>query len=201
MRNNKISKYVKCLKSQYNLIHSPEIIPIASRLLKGDCIYYPNFIFRRKDYTYFEKLKDELNQMMIWSKHKKHENPYTSETYCNIIDEIKLKYENDFSCEIDIIETRLNYYENGNDWKPYHQDRNAFSSECGNITIGVSFGHPRKLSFRYLQDENIVFEFPQNNGDLFAFSDETNKLFEHSVPRNSCKIGDRISIIIWGTKT
>ena len=46
--------------------------------------------------------------------------------------------------------TRINYYKTNNDFKPYHHDAAAFNPEKAkyqNITVGVSFGCTREISF------------------------------------------------------
>ena len=67
--------------------------------------------------------------------------------------------------------------------------------------MGASFGDTRKLEFQH-PSSGAAFSFPQRNGDIFAFTSVTNKLFQHGVPRHpkpaSC--GPRISIIAWGRR-
>ena len=42
------------------------------------------------------------------------------------------------------------------------------------------------------------FSFPQNNGDVFAFTTEVNKRFKHGVPKLVRGVGGpRFSIIAW----
>lgn len=68
------------------------------------------------------------------------------------------------------------------------------------FTMGASFGDSRKLTFLH-PSSGATFDFPQNNGDIFAFTTEANKRFQHGVPRakrNAC--GPRFSIIAWGRR-
>lgn len=197
---NYITRHVRSLMKGPNIYKNPELFEVSSNLINNGCIYYQNFMCKKNDYKIFNSLKNELginqegmdNCFIDWSKHKKHPNPCISHTYQNIIEDLINFF------DIEILETRLNYYKDGKDWKPYHQDRNAFSNRYGNYTIGVSFGFKRDLSFRYLENNDIKFNFPQGNGDLFAFNSQTNKLFEHGVPIKKGNTYERISIILWG---
>jgi alkylated DNA repair dioxygenase AlkB len=65
--------------------------------------------------------------------------------------------------------------------------------------MGVSFGASRQLEFKH-EESNSIFSFPQNNGDVFAFDSEVNKLFMHGVPKSKKKCDARISVIAWGQR-
>lgn len=194
--NNLIEKYAKVLlKSEFNRYLG--IDNDYKKILNNGCYYLQNFICEMDDFTYFNKIKNELkdNNIISWSKHQKYENPKFSKTFNEIIN-IICKYFN-----VVPVETRLNYYRNGMDWKPYHHDSHAYNNVLKeNFTIGVSLGSSRELSF--LHDKTgDKFNFPQNNGDVFAFNKEVNRAFMHGVPKKkyqgySC-INDRISIIAW----
>jgi hypothetical protein len=45
-----------------------------------------------------------------------------------------------------------------------------------------------------------TFDFPQNNGDIFAFTSLANQKFQHGVPKANTKVGPRFSIIAWGRR-
>lgn len=101
--------------------------------------------------------------------------------------------------------TRFNYYENSKDWKPYHHDAAALKPEKAktqNITVGVSFGLRREISFESA-DQNkfnrktINFTLPDNT--VYAFGNEVNVRFRHGIPQLECDINKpRVSIIVWG---
>ena len=73
-----------------------------------------------------------------------------------------------------------------------------------NITVGVSFGAERELSFiRATDDANhkVRMYFPQTNNGVFSFGRDVNINWKHGV--NALKAEDqdgkgRISIILWG---
>jgi hypothetical protein len=96
-----------------------------------------------------------------------------------------------------IIETRVNIY-NTPDYKPRHQDRNAFHSNAGNFTCGASFFSERPLVFTPVETSTDMFKFRQRSGDVFAFDDNVNKNFYHSVPKGN---GFRVSVILWGYRS
>ncbi len=100
---------------------------------------------------------------------------------------------------VKVIQTRLNYYKDGSDWKPFHHDSHAYGDKEENFTMGASFGASRELVFVHDATKN-KFSFPQNNGDVFAFNREVNQKFMHGVPKTNHEIGERFSIIAWGKK-
>jgi len=166
------------------------------KLLNNSCIYLPNFLCEQTDMTYFNKLKDEIMaknlNIINWNEHYKLENP----TGISIFEEIVSKVST--TLQVKVKATRINYYSNGNDWKTYHRDSHKIvDGEREDITIGISLGASRELSFLHMTSNN-KFSFPQNNGDLFAFTDIVNASFKHGVPRAKRNIGERFSIIIWG---
>ena len=97
--------------------------------------------------------------------------------------------------------TRLNLYENGNDWKPYHHDAAALKPEKAktqNITVGVSFGLTRNISFQSAKSYERI-DFPLENGTVYAFGNQINIDYKHGIPQyNGISNEKRISIIIWG---
>lgn len=70
------------------------------------------------------------------------------------------------------------------------------SLEPHNVTIGVSLGGQRNLTFKHLQSE-ATFRFPQSHGDLFAFTTPVNSVFQHAVLKEPAQ-RPRISLIFWG---
>jgi len=103
--------------------------------------------------------------------------------------------------------TRLNFYDK-NDWKPYHHDAAAINPEKAkyqNITVGVSFGSEREISFQsaeYNKTTRKTINFPLENCIVYAFGNKINTDFRHGIPptTNMDEKG-RISIIIWGFST
>ncbi|ELR23921.1 uncharacterized protein ACA1_074880 [Acanthamoeba castellanii str. Neff] len=50
------------------------------------------------------------------------------------------------------------------------------------FTMGASFGASRQLVFLH-PPSGRTFDFPQVNGDIFAFNSEVNQRFQHGVPK------------------
>jgi len=105
--------------------------------------------------------------------------------------------------------TRLNYYVDEHDWKPYHHDAAALKphkAKTQNITVGASFGTTREISFESTHRNNkerIRINFPLKISPVYAFGNQVNIDFKHGIPQikecidKSIDTG-RISVIIWG---
>lgn len=106
--------------------------------------------------------------------------------------------------EMDVQTTRFNLYKNTEQWKPYHKDAAAIKPEIEkiqNITVAVSFGEERIAAFERDTPDKTVITFPLGDSTIYAFCNETNKLWRHGIlqelpPREN----SRISIILWGMK-
>ena len=124
-------------------------------ILNNGCIYLKNFFCKTNDKTLFNKLKEELNinnNIIDWNKHSKCENPQISETFNMIVKKLSEHF------NMEVVETRLNYYMDGNSYKTYHHDKNAFGDVNENFTVGASFGATRILDFKHTNSENsLVF--------------------------------------------
>jgi hypothetical protein len=194
--NNQVAKHASAMLRRQG-VNNDDISMDYDEILKGGCTYLPNFFEKTNDTIIFGKIRGEINllESVNWSKHFKYENPEFSETFNYIVREMA-KYFN-----VDVIQTRLNYYRDGRDYKPFHKDRHSYGDGENNIredfTMGASFGASRHIEFIHDKTQN-KFEFPQNNGDIFAFNSEINKKFKHGVPKVVKRIGERISIIAWG---
>ena len=205
-RTNKSDVFTTNLfKSNYEQ-SNPKYSECMALLRKG-CCYIPNFFGRPNNNGIFDSLKSEIESKCIddddndeveangerirWSKHFKIENPQNSYTFNQIVKELTDHF------RIEVSQTRLNYYSNGQDWKPFHHDSHAYGDKRENYTIGASFGSRRDIVFVHKDEENLKFSFPQNNGDVFAFDYDTNVNFKHGIPKAN-RPGERFSIIIWG---
>jgi hypothetical protein len=197
---NKAPMYAKSMiKSEVDRYSNPDIMTDYEKILSGGCYYLPNFLCKTNDRTVYNKLKEELTlhpdfEMVKWSKHNKFENPTILQTFNEIVDKMAKHF------NVEVLETRLNYYANNLAFKPFHHDSHAYSNnKKENFTIGASFGSTRALEFLHESSKN-KFQFTQNNGDVFAFDDEINKKFMHGVPKSHKRADGRFSIIVWGRK-
>jgi len=134
--------------------------------------------------------------MVNWSKHLKHDNPEGFEAFSAIVARLSEYF------DVDVYATRMNFYRDGSDWKPFHHDSHAYGGKAlrEDFTIGASFGATRELAFLH-EPSGGQFSFPQGNGDIFAFSSEVNDKFKHGVPKAKVRdCGPRFSIIMWGRR-
>ena len=91
------------------------------------------------------------------------------------------------------VRSLVNFYRNGDDTTSFHSDQYPYGE---NITVGVSFGASRLLVFEHIETQQR-FNFPQENGDCFAFTKEVNTTFRHAIPRQAGATG-RISVTACG---
>lgn len=197
---NQASKYAMGLfKSDLSKLNS-QLISDFESIIDGNCIYLPNFFCKKDDFSILLSLSEDMRNansgMINWSKHFKYENPNFSKTFQMIIKKLEEHF------DFEVYHTRINFYKDGRDWKPYHHDSHAYGNKQyrEDFTVGVSFGASRELSFLH-EDSDQVFSFPQNNGDIFAFTNTINKKFMHGVPKSTkVDIGPRFSIIAWGRR-
>ena len=101
--------------------------------------------------------------------------------------------------------TRLNYYKDSSDWKPFHHDAAAVKKDkekTQNFTVAVSFGLERDVAFEHAKNKSLI-SIPIGNGDIYVFSKDVNIIWKHGIRKihqdNFIDKG-RISIIAWGWK-
>tara|TARA_B100001094_G_scaffold313146_1_gene350575 strand:- start:1208 stop:2059 length:852 start_codon:yes stop_codon:yes gene_type:complete len=199
MKNNILKYANNLIKSDYNK-YNPDLYNDFQKILNNECIYLSNFFCDKDNYDIFLKLAEDLKNydsgMIQWSKHMKYENPDFSPTFNQIIQKMSDYF------DVEIYHTRMNFYKDGSDWKPFHRDSHAYGNKSlrEDFTMGASFGATRSLAILHEKTEQD-FEFPQYNNDVFAFTSNVNKKFLHGVPKSkNIDIGPRISIIAWGRR-
>lgn len=105
--------------------------------------------------------------------------------------------------DMDVKATRLNWYRDSNEWKPYHHDAAAVKKDKAktqNFTVGVSFGLERDASFEHATHRTRI-TVPLENGTVYTFSDIVNIEWRHGIlqyPKDKYVDKGRISIIAWG---
>lgn len=184
-----------------------QLLDDFTSILRGNAVYIHNFISDEKDMKLYDALKAELvastgakmtgsGGLIDWSKHQVFDNPTDiSQTYNDIIEMLAEYF------DVDVYATRLNYYRDGTQWKPQHNDSHAYGGRAlrEDFTVGLTLGATRSLLFVHEASQR-EFNFPQTNGDCFAFTGEVNQLFTHGVPRVHTPTADRFSIIAWGRR-
>lgn len=196
---NQVGRYAaKVMRSEFNRVNAHLAMDIQAAI-EGHAIYLPNLLCGKYDYSILRALAADLetgleNGMVTWSRHLKHEDPDFSPTFKAVIQQLSAYF------DVEVLATRLNFYRNGSDWKPFHHDSHAYGAKGKkeDFTIGASFGATRELAF--LHPSGTVFSFPQWNGDVFAFTSTANKTFQHGVPKATANAGPRFSIIAWGKR-
>lgn len=105
--------------------------------------------------------------------------------------------------EMDIKATRLNWYRDSTEWKPFHHDAAAIKpdkAKTQNMTVAVSFGMERDAAFEHAKTKTVI-SMPQPNGTIYTFGKDVNILWRHGIPQippEEYSDQGRISIIAWG---
>lgn len=84
---------------------------------------------------------------------------------------------------IEVKATRLNFYKDNSEWKPFHFDAAAIDpkkAEKQNMTIGVSFGATREISFEHAITKTRI-SIPLCNGSTYGFSKTVNVEWRHGI--------------------
>jgi len=84
----------------------------------------------------------------------------------------------------------LNYYENGNEYAPYHADK--YESD----TCLISLGATRTLRYKH-NTTKINTDYELNNGDLLFIPDMLNNNYKHSLLKRTKLTEKRISILLF----
>jgi hypothetical protein len=178
---------------------------------ENDVIIVPNFVEENYNGELYNKLLNEMNSLGIddnklWLEWHGENHLIADDTlkwknnvptFNYIIDEIK-KYFN-----MEVKSTRLNLYEDSNDWKPYHHDAAAIKehiAEVQNFTVGLSLGATRDIAFQHAKTKTSI-SIPLDNCTAYAFSKKINIDWKHGIPQidpNKAFTDGRISIIVWG---
>lgn len=120
-------------------------------------------------------------------------------TFCKVVDAIGAYF------RMDVKATRLNWYRDSTEWKPFHHDAAAVKPNIArkqNFTAAVSFGAERDVAFEHVKTKTII-SMPQPSGTVYTFGRDVNILWRHGIPQVPPELqngsgGGRISIILWG---
>ena len=174
-----------------------------NKIYHNDVLIIHNFLDKR--INYLENIMNEIKSKEIFklwhgdshfiADDKGYDWKSESKTFQTIINYIS-KFFN-----MDIKATRLNYYKDSNDWKPYHHDAAAIKKDKAltqNFTVAVNIGLTRTVSLQHATHGTIV-DFEIGNCECYAFSDKTNVIWKHGIRRDKdFKDEPRLSIIAWG---
>lgn len=181
------------------------------KITPDDVILAPKLFCDKDDFSIYNKIMEEMEETnklnsdlwKLWhgDTHLIADDHINWKKYSPTFNMIINKIEKYF--KMDIKATRLNWYRNTSEWKPYHHDAAAVDpkkAENQNFTVGVSFGTVRDISFQHAQARAVV-SFPLKNGDTYCFSKDVNIYWRHGVPQlppEQHVNEGRISIIAWG---
>ena len=87
----------------------------------------------------------------------------------------------------------LNLYRNGNDSVSWHRD-NEKVLRVNPVIASVSFGAARTFKFRHVNDHKLVRSILLTNGMYILMKGETQHNWEHTIPKTSRQVGQRISL-------
>jgi len=188
---------------------------LSKNLTTRDVLLVPNLFRDYEEYEIYNRLIDELKncgipeeQVIIpwhgndvikgthmiasdWEKWKKN-----APTFNIVISRIREFF------NMNIKATRLNWYQNTEQWKAFHFDAakvNPEKAKIQNFTVAVSFGKTRDCAFERDDYSKNVISFPIGDGEMYCFARETNELWRHGVLQELPKIEEgRISIVAWG---
>lgn len=79
--------------------------------------------------------------------------------------------------------TRLNWYRDSKEWKPFHHDAAAIKpdkAKTQNLTVGVSFGAERDAAFEHAKTKTVM-SMPQPNGTIYVFAKDVNIIWRHGI--------------------
>lgn len=136
-----------------------------------------------------DELFNTILQQTSWTKinyFKRHISHYQSNIHeLNII---LLDIEKQFSRKV--IGAFLNYYEDGNEYAPYHADK------YGCDTCLISLGTTRVLRYKENTTQETI-DYILNNGDLLFIPNEINNNYKHSLLKTTKVNKARISILVF----
>lgn len=138
--------------------------------------------------AYFQRLQALPWQKVMWRAGRYLPRlVYSYESYDPVINELIELVESHFSCRVKGVWG--NYYRDGNDYTPEHQD------SYGGHVITLSFGAPRLFYLRHLTT-NEKIQYTLNHGDVNWFSPEINAAHKHAVPKSK-QTQPRISMVFF----
>lgn len=147
--------------------------------------YVPKFIDNTEASTLFQVLQNAIswNKMNYFKRSISHYEGNVPQ-----LNEIILQVQNNFERSVEGV--FLNYYENGNDYAPYHADK----YNCD--TCLISLGETRILRYKHnTTGDNTDYNLA--NGDLLFIPDEINNNYKHSLLKRTKISGSRISMLIF----
>ena len=187
-------------KKKYDLNHYTRDIVLVPGLFgdPNDLSIYNNLIDEVKKFN--------LNNKDVWKlwhgdTHFIADDKLNWKEKCPTFGKVIKKIQDYFGMKVNA--TRLNWYKNSNEWKPFHHDAAAIKPHIAkkqNFTVGISFGAQRDACFEHSKNKTRV-QVPLKNGYIYCFNKTVNEEWKHGipqVPKSAFNDKGRISIILWG---
>lgn len=178
----------------------------------GEASYYPVFFTATESDRYFETLIREIEwkqepiliygktvmqpRLTAWYGDPEKSYQYSGITmhpknWTDALLEIKQKIEAVSSVIFN--SALLNQYRDENDSVGWHRD-NEKSLGINPVIGSVSFGATRTFLLRYCADKSIRHSLELTHGSLLLMQGETQRYWEHSIPKQTAPSGPRINI-------
>lgn len=88
----------------------------------------------------------------------------------------------------------LNYYRDGQDSMGWHQDNEPVLGKKP-VIASISLGDPRRFQLRHKIDKSLAkVECDLGNGSVLIMSGQTQKYWQHQVPKTKKIVGERINL-------
>lgn len=184
------------------------------QLTSRDVLVAPNIFSDFLEGDLYKKLMNEINDcsvprdqlLKMWHGNDKIEGTHLivndrtrwkeqCPTFLFVIDRIRQYF------KMNIQATRLNWYKDTSQWKPFHHDSayvNPEKAAVQNFTVAVSFGITRDAAFEHATTKTVI-SLPHGDGCVYAFTRDTNSIWRHGILQDMpVKDMGRISVICWG---
>lgn len=141
----------------------------------------------------YHKLIDEIDMdaLKLWHTDTHYIQDYESFWRSATFDNVVRYIVDTFNLDLTTCTVRCNFYNDTNQWKPYHHDNHP------KFAVSASFGHTRRLSFRSVKSKETI-SFHLEDGSLLLFGRAINLNYEHGILREKdYKTDGRFSIVIW----
>lgn len=188
---------------------------LYKKLTTRDVLLVPNLFRDFEEYEIYNRLVDELKNCGIpedkviipwhgnnvikgthmiasdWEKWKRN-----APTFNMVVSRIREFF------NMNVKATRLNWYQDTEQWKAFHFDSakiNPEKAKIQNFTVAASFGRTRDCAFERDDTMKNVISIPIGDGEIYCFTKETNENWRHGVLQELPKVEEgRISIVAWG---
>lgn len=188
------------------LVGDGRLMKYGEDITSRDIIVIPNLFCDKDDLTIYNNILDEIKRDDVWKlwhgdSHLIADDKTDWKDSCPTFKMVLNRIAEYF--DMDIKATRLNWYRDSAEWKPYHHDAAAIKEDKArtqNFTVGVSFGLRRDASFEHAKNRTRM-TVPLPNGSTYTFSDIVNVEWRHGIlqyPPDKYVEEGRISIIAWG---